>query len=428
MAIMVQRATSLGAKVLKRAEDGDFELDDALINEAAEQVFTVLGELKGGAMKVGQALSVAEAAVPDRFMGQYRDALSRLQAGAPPMSVSSTHRMLTQQLGSKWRTRFERFDDQPIAAASIGQVHRAVWSDGREVAVKVQYPGAEESLMADLKMFQMFSGAFSALLPGYNFKGMIDEFIASTADELDYRIESDYQRRFAKALTPNDPKFFVPRLVASSPRVMVSEWMEGTSLTKLIQSGTEDERNRAGNLLIEFALSSPERFGLVHCDPHPGNFQLLSDGRLGIIDFGASIEIPGGFPEYFGELVRLGLNEDYDGVVEVLRREKFLKPNAPIDYGPPLRIWGPLIEQLKTGSIHVSRDLLQDYVGRAMKVENMSVSNALAFSLPDNDTEQFPMLGRVGAGIIGICAQLGVTVEYRPLLERWLSGYAVASS
>ncbi|MFW0789564.1 ABC1 kinase family protein [Gordonia sp. CPCC 205333] len=426
MAIMVQRATSLGAKALRGAEQG--EIDDKLINEAAEQVFAVLGELKGGAMKVGQALSVAEAAVPDRFMAQYRDALTRLQAGAPPMETAATHRMLTQQLGSKWRSRFTQFDDQPMAAASIGQVHRAVWSDGRKVAVKVQYPGAEEALMADLKMFQMFSGAFGALLPGINFKSLVDEFIASTADELDYRIESDYQRRFAKELTADDPKFFVPKLVASSPRVMVSEWMEGTPLTKVIQSGTADERNRAGNLLIEFAISSPERFGLVHCDPHPGNFQLLPDGRLGIIDFGASIEIPGGYPKYFGDIAREGMKENYDEVVEILRREGFLKPNAPIDLAPPLRIWGPLIDQLKGGSIFVSRELLQEYSSRAMNVENLSLSNALAFSLPSADAEQLPMLGRVGAGVIGICAQLGVQVEFESLLERWLPGYSVTGS
>src|SRR5699024_3145690 len=125
-----------------------------LAAKAAEQMFAVLGELKGGAMKIGQAMSVFEAAMPEQIAEPYREALTKLQKDAPPMPTAQVHRVLDQQLGTGWRDRFASFDDRPAAAASIGQVHRAVWADGREVAVKVQYPGADDALRSDLKQLR----------------------------------------------------------------------------------------------------------------------------------------------------------------------------------------------------------------------------------------------------------------------------------
>ncbi|MDT7743385.1 MAG: hypothetical protein QOE59_2463, partial [Actinomycetota bacterium] len=139
----------------RRLAGGDAgEISADVARRGAEQLFAVLGELKGGAMKFGQALSVFEAAVPDELAEPYREALTRLQTAAPPMPAARTHRVLAEQFGRGWRDRFREFDDTPAASASIGQVHRAVWGDGREVAVKVQYPGAEEAIMADLRQLQ----------------------------------------------------------------------------------------------------------------------------------------------------------------------------------------------------------------------------------------------------------------------------------
>jgi predicted unusual protein kinase regulating ubiquinone biosynthesis (AarF/ABC1/UbiB family) len=132
----------------------------------ADQIFRVLGELKGGAMKFGQALSIFEAALPEELATPYRAALTRLQDAAPPMPASTVHRVLVEQLGADWRERFSSFDDQPAAAASIGQVHRAVWNDGREVAVKVQYPGAGKALLGDLNQLGRIARLFGVVSPG----------------------------------------------------------------------------------------------------------------------------------------------------------------------------------------------------------------------------------------------------------------------
>ncbi len=162
------------------------EVNQELLEKSAEQLFAVLGELKGGAMKVGQAMSIMEAAIPDEFGEPFREALTKLQAEAPPLSASKVHRVLDQQLGTKWRSRFREFSDEPAAAASIGQVHRAVWSDGRDVAVKIQYPGADHALKADLKTLSRMSGLMQKLSPGTDVKSMMDELIDRTEAELDY--------------------------------------------------------------------------------------------------------------------------------------------------------------------------------------------------------------------------------------------------
>lgn len=424
MGIMARRASALSVRMVTRADRG--EVDEKLMAEAADQVFQVLGELKGGAMKIGQALSVMEVAVPPQFAGRYKEALVKLQSEAPPMPWSDTNRVLDQQLGTRWRERFASFDETPIAAASIGQVHRAVWSDGRAVAVKVQYPGAETALRADLKMIKMFSGAFNLVLPGSDIRSLVTEFIERTDDELDYRIEADYQRIFARAYGPNDPKFFVPRVLASSPKVMVSEWMEGTRLAKIIANGTQEQRNSAGTLLTEFLLSAPARVGYLHCDPHPGNFALLPDGRLGIIDFGASMQLPNGIPRHLGEFGRLAVDQDYDGLVEAMRRNGYVKPGADVDIDHLRRITLAPVEQMSDPNFRLTRQVVQDTVLPIFDMRNFSMQNAFASTAPE-DVVELPMLGRVAGGIIGIVAQLDADTPIVELLEEWLPGFAADS-
>ncbi|MFI1916963.1 ABC1 kinase family protein [Nocardia sp. NPDC020380] len=421
MGIMARRMTATGKAIMTGAERGS--VDEALIDKAADEVFRVLGELKGGAMKLGQALSVAEAAVPAKFADRYRDALTRLQNQAPPMPVQQAHRVLDEQLGTRWRERFTEFEDKPVAAASIGQVHRAQWRDGRTVAVKIQYPGADVALMSDLKLLQMLSGTFGVFMPGVDVRALIDEFVARTADELDYRIEADHQRTFARALA-DDPDFFVPRVIASAPKVMVTEWMDATPLNRIIAEGTVAQRNRAGILLAEFGLSSPKRVGHLHCDPHPGNFQLLDDGRLGIIDFGATIALPDGLPPVVGELARYAVAEDYERLFDTLRDNGFVRPGRHLDTEPIINLVAPIIAELDGENLRIDRRLLQEHMTRAVDVKNMSVHNTMAVRTPP-ELPDLVMLGRVLGGIIGVCAQLDTEGPFLRLVEEWLPGYAV---
>ena len=231
-------ALGFGKRLTGKSKD---EVQAELMEKAAHQLFTVLGELKGGAMKVGQALSVMEAAIPEQFAEPYREALTKLQKDAPPLPAGKVHRVLDAQLGTKWRDRFSSFDDTPVASASIGQVHKAVWSDGRDVAVKIQYPGADEALRADLKTMHRMVGLVKQLAPGADVQGVVDELIERTEMELDYRLEADNQRAFAKAYH-NHPHFAVPHVVASAPKVVIQEWMQGVPMAEIIRHGSPEQQ------------------------------------------------------------------------------------------------------------------------------------------------------------------------------------------
>ena len=264
--------------------------------KTAEQLFKVLGELKGGAMKFGQALSVFEAALPEDIAKPYRETLTKLQESAPPLPTRVVHKVLAKELGEDWRDNFSSFEDVATASASIGQVHKAQWKDGRAVAVKIQYPGAAEALISDLNQIQRFAKIFQLVMPGLEMKPLLEELRSRIIEEVDYRYEAQAQETYARVYD-GDADIAIPKVVMASDRVLVSEWLEGTPLSQIIANGTQEQRNNAGMKLARFHFTSPDRAGLLHADPHPGNFRLLADGRLGVLDFGACNRLPNGFPE-----------------------------------------------------------------------------------------------------------------------------------
>jgi predicted unusual protein kinase regulating ubiquinone biosynthesis (AarF/ABC1/UbiB family) len=412
------RATlGLGKRLSGQSADA---VNAELQQRTAEQLFAVLGQLKGGAMKLGQTLSVFEAAVPEEMAAPYREALTKLQEEAPPMPVRTVHAVLAQQLGGTWRQRFREFDDQPAAAASIGQVHRATWRDGRDVAVKIQYPGAATALMSDLNQLARFARLFAAIFPGMDVKPLIAELKARVVEELDYTLEADAQRGFAAAF-PDDPQIVVPRVVASAPKVIVSEWLEGTPLSRIITSGTREERDRAGLLMALLHFSAPQRAGLLHADPHPGNFRLLPDGRLGVIDFGATARLPDGHPEPIGRLLRWALEGRADEVLADLRAEGFVLPSAQIDAQGVHDFLRPMLDPVAEPRFHFTRAWMQAQAARIADPRNEASRLGRQLNLPP----AYLLIHRVTIGSIGVLCQLDSEGPFRGVLEEWLPGFTV---
>ncbi|OCH80076.1 AarF/ABC1/UbiB kinase family protein [Gordonia sp. UCD-TK1] len=409
-------AAGFGKRMVGRDKD---EVNQELLEKSAEQLFAVLGELKGGAMKVGQALSIMEAAIPDEFGEPFREALTKLQADAPPMPAAKVHKVLDQQLGTRWRERFREFSDEPAASASIGQVHKGIWSDGREVAVKVQYPGADHALKADLKTLSRMSGLLQRLSPGTDVKAMMDELIDRTEAELDYLGEADNQRAFAKAYDGH-PDFLIPKVVASAPKVVVSEWVDGVPLSKIITTGVQQTRDDAAAKMAEFEVSSPYRVGLLHGDPHPGNFFRATDGRFGVLDFGAVGHYPEGLPPETGPILRLARDKKYDELKELMISAEFIRPShaskvTSADLEAYLR---PYVDPLYSESFHFTRKWMQRAAGKATDVRGEVYKTSRNLNVP----KRFVMVFRVLGGCVGIASQLEAHAPYRAIMEEWVPG------
>ncbi|MFB4312616.1 ABC1 kinase family protein [Actinomadura sp. 21ATH] len=384
----------------------------------AEQLFKVLGELKGGAMKLGQMLSIFEAALPPEIAGPYRATLTKLQEAAPPLPAAAVHKVLAQGIGEDWRDSFESFDDEPAAAASIGQVHRAVWADGRAVAVKVQYPGAGKALISDFNQLARLAKLFSVLMPGLDVKSMLAELKERVAEELDYTIEAASQTAVRDAYPADDPDFYIPEVVAQAGDVLVTEWIDGTPLSKIISDGDEDERNHAALLYCRFLLSGPKRSGLLHGDPHPGNFRVMADGRLGVLDFGAVDRIPEDFLHRMGRLLRIGTMEDIDHVEDALRREDFIREGVEIDAESLQGFLAPITEPFITDTFAFNREWLRDMAARVTDLRPTNVVRQL--NLPP----EYVIVHRVLSAGTGVLCQLECEIPARAESLRWIPGFA----
>jgi len=384
----------------------------------AEQIFKVLGELKGGAMKLGQALSIFEAALPPEIAGPYRATLTKLQESAPPLPARTVHRVLAEDFGEDWRDRFADFDDQPAAAASIGQVHKAVWYDGRQVAVKIQYPGAGKALISDFNQLSRAGRLFGILMPGLDVKPLLDELRNRVAEELDYHLEATSQQAFADAYD-GDPDICVPPVITATDHVLITEWMDGTPLSKIISDGSKEDRDRAGILLVRFLFSGPARAGLLHADPHPGNFRLLDDGRLGVLDFGAVDRLPDGFPPFIGKLLRIMHDDegDIDEVEHELRVQGFLKEGIEVDLDALRAFLAPLAEPSKVETFKFTREWMRDEAARVTDLRPSNISRR--FNVPPS----YVLIHRVSTAGIGVLCQLECEGPFRAEVIKWMPGY-----
>ena len=417
---------------------------DEITARGAEQVYTTLGELRGGAAKLGQAMSVFEAAMPGEVAGPYRSALNRLTDAAPAMPAAVTRRVvegdLSLRYGAGWRERLVDLDDAPAAAASIGQVHRGRWRDEGgnlvEVAVKVQYPGVAKALRSDLRAARAL-GRVTGRLTGLDVAEIADELAVRMIDELDYPREGRVQQQVAAAFARTTPKplrrahaagvveppgrtnVVVPRVYAATPRLLISEWLDGAPLTALLD-GRDDplpagwrelDRDDAASLagqLIGHALYAPAACaGWIHADPHPGNFLLLPGGRLGLLDFGSVAATPDGLPEPLGRLAAAVLAGDGPAAVRWARLAGVLAPDRAVEPRLLIELLRPVVATAARDSFTYSPGWLRALMAHLTHRRFAAVTRQLTAA------GEYTLIWRALLSVAGLYARLSATVPSR---------------
>lgn len=299
--------------------------------KSAEALVRVLGGMRGAAMKVGQTLSTVDMGlVPEEVRPRFQEILATLQQEAEPVSFKALTKVVTEDLGGRLSDHFRDFAEEPLASASIGQVHRARTRDGRDVAVKVQYPGIAEAIHADLKNLRLILRLLDVVAPGINTGAIADEIRERISEELDYELEASNQRAMARAYRDH-PFIVVPGVVAElcRERVIVSDFIDGERFAEA-KRRSQPERDRLGEILVRFYINGPLRHRLLNGDPHPGNALFLADGRVAFLDFGFFKRLANPEVESLVAAFRAVHADDATGLQEVMVGIGTLEPNPAL--------------------------------------------------------------------------------------------------
>ena len=312
----IRQAGTRAANVTRTKEGRDAALERRHI-EAAEQIVAALVTMKGAAMKVGQVMSFVDVGlVPEEYREEFQKKLAALRDAAPTVSFEDMQKVIESDLERPIGEVFAEFDEDPIAAASIGQVYRAKLNDGRPVAVKVQYPGVAAAVRADMQNLGLILRLAKRIAPGIDPKAIGEEIRDRIHEELDYELEAQNQRALARIFRGH-PFILIPKVVTrlSRERVLVTEYVEGNTFEEL-KAFPQEHRDRTGEILFRFYFGCLYRHHQFSGDPHPGNSMLLADGRMAFFDFGLFKRMPPGTVELEMSVQRAVIEGD---AAEVLR-------------------------------------------------------------------------------------------------------------
>jgi predicted unusual protein kinase regulating ubiquinone biosynthesis (AarF/ABC1/UbiB family) len=382
----------------------------------AEDVARELGQMKGVAMKAGQLVSFIVDALPP----EAQQALATLQADAPPMASELAEQVLTEELGRRPARVFREWDPEPIAAASIGQVHRAVTRDGREVAVKIQYPGIEEAIGADLANAELLYQLFSAFaLKSLDVRSLVDELAARMVDELDYRTEAANQQHFA-AIFAGHPFIRIPRVVPelSTQRVLVTDWADGQPWSVFEATAGPGAKATAAEVLFRFAQGSIYRHRLFNGDPHPGNYRFHGDGTITFLDFGLVKRWTKAETDTLWPLIDPLLQADAALTVERMVTAGFLVPDHGLE---PHQVWAYVsapYQPYLSDSFTFTRRWVADTLATIIDVRGPHRQVIEKLNLPSS----FVILDRVVWGMSALLGRLEARNRWRHILAEYRSG------
>jgi predicted unusual protein kinase regulating ubiquinone biosynthesis (AarF/ABC1/UbiB family) len=378
----------------------------------AEDVTRTLGDMKGAAMKLGQVLSLMTGMVPDEMAVQ----LATLQSNAPPMASNLVDEVFQRDFGTEPRRVFRKFEAEPFAAASIGQVHRATLDDGTKVAVKVQYPGVREAIENDLANVGLLLSMAGMFSKGLDAGPMVRDLKSGIIAELDYLREAANQQRFHDIY---DGHAFVrvPRVFheLTTPHVIVQEYIEGKPFKSAVDL-SQAERNRVGEIVYRFSFGNIYRHGLFNGDPHPGNFLLTADGRVAFVDYGCVAEFSratvGGFCVILDALIRQDLEAWRRGceAVGILRQEA---PWSTADLYEHMHwFWAPVLAP----EVEFTPELAAEMVRR----NTMTTGDGGRINRWLNIPEGMIFLTRINFGLAGLLASIGATGPWQGIIREYV--------
>jgi predicted unusual protein kinase regulating ubiquinone biosynthesis (AarF/ABC1/UbiB family) len=313
----IRQAGTHAANVARNREGREAALERRHI-EAAEQIVEALGKMKGAAMKVGQVMSFLDTGlVPEEYREEFQRKLGALRDAAPTVTFKDMRKVIEEELEEPIKDVFDDFQEEPIAAASIGQVYRARLTDGREVAVKVQYPGVAAAVRADMQNLGLILRLAKRIAPGLDPQAIGEEIRNRVAEELDYELEAQNQRTLARIFRGH-PFIVVPAVITSlsHERVMVSDYVEGIGFEE-IKGLEQEQRDRFAEILFRFYFGCLYRHHQFSGDPHPGNSMLLGDGRVAFFDFGLFKRMPPGSVELEMAVARAIIEGDKDTIMRL---------------------------------------------------------------------------------------------------------------
>jgi predicted unusual protein kinase regulating ubiquinone biosynthesis (AarF/ABC1/UbiB family) len=401
---------------LRADEERRAELDADFALRTAEDVAAELGQMKGAVMKLGQLVSfIAEGLPPDA-----QAALASLQQDVPPMAPSLAEKVVTEELGEAPAKLFLDWDPVPVAAASIGQVHKAVLPDGRDVAVKVQYPGVGSAIRSDLANAEtLYAMVAATAMKGLDAKGIVDELRGRMFDELDYRLEARSQTEFADRYR-HHPYVHVPAVVAerSAERVLTSEWAEGRTWAQFEQDATEAERQRAGEVLFRFAQGSIHRARAFNGDPHPGNYRFGPDGSVTFLDFGLVKRWSAGEWEALGPVLDRVLDGDAGATVRAMEDVGFIRPDHGLADEHVFGCVSAPYQAYLTDEFTFTRSYTAESLDAVFNIQGPFGDVIPKLRLPPS----FVILHRVVWGVSALLGRLGATNRWRAILDEYRLG------
>jgi predicted unusual protein kinase regulating ubiquinone biosynthesis (AarF/ABC1/UbiB family) len=410
----VHRARRVFASAERQVElDQQFEL------RTAEQVAEALGGMKGAFMKLGQMASYLDVGLP----AHTREALAGLQQNAPPMSSALAAGVIERELGAPPEQVFLEWDPAPLAAASIGQVHRAITRDGRAVAVKVQYPGIDDAIRADLDAAGTVFGAAGLAFPGFDPGPLVEEIRTRVVEELDYANEAYNQQLFADSYRDH-PYIHVPDVVPelSTPRVLTTDLAEGVRF-EAMAAWDHDERNLAAETIYRFVFRSLYRLNAFNGDPHPGNYLFQPGGRVTFLDFGLVKHFTQHEIDLFGDMIRaLVMEGDTARYRRIIEEIGLLKPGAPVSDEQVHDYFSHFYEfVLHDEEVTITPQWSAEAASRYFDPSGPYGPILKAANLPAS----FVIIQRINLGLMAILGDLGATGNFRRIAEElwpWVDG------